>query len=146
MIPRIKIAGSKVHTFRFSVYQLSNSSLETCTSLHMFPYGFKMVPGSFLSLSLKDRSSLVLSRSTSGQSNPRGWHLWSLWGHIHPDPQSQIDSSLLTLWFLLIPFQNDKRSLAHQTLLFMGFSKQEYWSELPFPSPDKFRNTYRLSR
>ena len=25
--------------------------------------------------------------------------------------------------------------LAHQTSLFMGFSWQEYWSELPFPSP-----------
>ena len=145
MIPRSKIAGSKVHTFRFSVYQLSNSSLETGTSWHMFPYGFKMVPGSFLSLSLKDQSSLVLSRSTSGQCNPWGWQLWSLWGHIHPDPHSQIDSSLL-IRFLLIPFQNDKRSPAHQTLLFMGFSRQEYWRELPFPSPDKFRNTYRLSR
>ena len=26
-------------------------------------------------------------------------------------------------------------TIAHQTLLFMGFSRQEYWGELPFPSP-----------
>ena len=26
-------------------------------------------------------------------------------------------------------------TVAHQALLSMGFSKQEYWSGLPFPSP-----------
>ena len=26
-------------------------------------------------------------------------------------------------------------TVAHQTLLSMGFSRQEYWSGLPFPSP-----------
>ena len=26
-------------------------------------------------------------------------------------------------------------TVAHQALLFMGFSRQEYWSRLPFPSP-----------
>ena len=26
-------------------------------------------------------------------------------------------------------------TIAHQALLFMGFSKQEYWSGLPFPPP-----------
>ena len=26
-------------------------------------------------------------------------------------------------------------TVAHQTLLSMGFSRQEYWNELPFPSP-----------
>ena len=26
-------------------------------------------------------------------------------------------------------------TVAHQTPLSMGFSRQEYWSELPFPSP-----------
>ena len=25
--------------------------------------------------------------------------------------------------------------VAHQALLFMGFSRQEYWNGLPFPSP-----------
>ena len=27
------------------------------------------------------------------------------------------------------------RTVAHQAPLFMGFSRQEYWSGLPFPSP-----------
>ena len=26
-------------------------------------------------------------------------------------------------------------TIAHQALLFMGFSRQEYWSELPYPPP-----------
>ena len=28
------------------------------------------------------------------------------------------------------------RTVAHQAPLSMGFSRQEYWSELPFPSPE----------
>jgi len=28
------------------------------------------------------------------------------------------------------------RTIAHQVSLSMGFSRQEYWSELPFPSPE----------
>ena len=27
-------------------------------------------------------------------------------------------------------------TVAHQVPLYMGFSRQEYWSGLPFPSPD----------
>ena len=27
------------------------------------------------------------------------------------------------------------KTVAHQAPLFMGFPRQEYWSELPFPSP-----------
>jgi len=34
---------------------------------------------------------------------------------------------------LVIPW-----TMAHQTLLFMGFLRQEYWSELPFASPGDF--------
>ena len=30
--------------------------------------------------------------------------------------------------------------MAHQALLSMGFSQQEYWSELPFPSPGHLPN------
>ena len=26
-------------------------------------------------------------------------------------------------------------TVAHQALLFMGFSRQEFWSELPYPPP-----------
>ena len=31
-------------------------------------------------------------------------------------------------------------SIAHQAPLSMGFSRQEYWSELPFPSPGDLPN------
>ena len=34
------------------------------------------------------------------------------------------------VWFFVIPW-----TVAHQAPLFMGFSRQEYWSGLPFPSP-----------
>jgi len=30
--------------------------------------------------------------------------------------------------------------IAHQTPLLMGFSRQEYWSELPCPSPEDLSN------
>ena len=32
------------------------------------------------------------------------------------------------------------RTVAHQAPLSMGFSRQEYWSGLPFPSPGKLLN------
>ena len=32
-------------------------------------------------------------------------------------------------------------TVAHQVALFMGFSRQEYWSGLPFPSPEDLLNT-----
>ena len=31
-------------------------------------------------------------------------------------------------------------TVAHQAPLFMGFSRQEYWSGLPFPSPGDLPN------
>ena len=34
---------------------------------------------------------------------------------------------------LVIPW-----TMAYQTLLFMGFLRQQYWSELPFASPGDF--------
>ena len=40
-----------------------------------------------------------------------------------------MSDSFLTLW-----------TVARQTLLSMGFPRQEYWSELPFPSPEDFPN------
>ena len=35
------------------------------------------------------------------------------------------------VWLFVIPW-----TIAHQAPLSMGFSRQEYWSELPFPSPE----------
>ena len=39
------------------------------------------------------------------------------------------------IWLFWTPW-----TLAHQTPLFMGFSRQEYWSEFPFPSPGDLPN------
>ena len=33
-------------------------------------------------------------------------------------------------------------TVAHQALLFMGFSRHEYWSGLPFPLPGNFPNPW----
>ena len=46
---------------------------------------------------------------------------------INYESESEVAQSCLTLW--------DPWTVAHQTLLSMGFSRQEYWSGLPFPSP-----------
>ena len=32
------------------------------------------------------------------------------------------------------------RTVIHQAPLYMGFSRQEYWSELPFPCPENLSN------
>ena len=42
---------------------------------------------------------------------------------------------LLCVWVFAIPW-----TVAHQAPLSMGFSGQEYWSGLPFPSPGDFPN------
>ena len=33
-------------------------------------------------------------------------------------------------------------TVAHQATLSMEFSRQEYWSGLPFPSPDEMMNVH----
>ena len=43
---------------------------------------------------------------------------------------SCVHAKLLQLCLTVIPW-----TVAHQAPLFMGFSRQEYWSGLPFPSP-----------
>ena len=40
------------------------------------------------------------------------------------------DQSLSRVWLFVTPW-----TVAHQALLPMGFSRQEYWSGLPFPTP-----------
>ena len=40
-----------------------------------------------------------------------------------------------SVWLLATPW-----TINHQALLFMGFSRQEYWSGLPFPSPGDLPN------
>ena len=38
-------------------------------------------------------------------------------------------------WLSHVRFFATTRTVAHQPPLVMGFSRQEYWSGLPFPSP-----------
>ena len=40
--------------------------------------------------------------------------------------------------FVCVPVFGTPWIVAHQALLFMGFSRQEYWSGLPFPSPNSW--------
>ena len=35
----------------------------------------------------------------------------------------------------LVQFLETPETIAHQAPLYMGFSRQEYWSGLPYPSP-----------
>ena len=37
--------------------------------------------------------------------------------------------------FSRFPLFGTLKTVAHQVSLFLGFSRQEYWSGLPFPSP-----------
>ena len=46
--------------------------------------------------------------------------------------ESEVTQSCLTLW--------DPMYCSHQGPLSMGFPRQEYWSGLPFPSPEDFTN------
>ena len=39
-------------------------------------------------------------------------------------------------WFSRVQLFVTPWTVAHQAPLSMDFSRQEYWSELPFPSPD----------
>ena len=43
--------------------------------------------------------------------------------------------SLSCVQFFVIPW-----TVAHQASLSMGFSRKEYWSELPFPTPGDLAN------
>ena len=43
--------------------------------------------------------------------------------------QSTCDDGIITLFVM-------PRTVAHQAPLSLEFSRQEYWSELPFPSPE----------
>ena len=40
---------------------------------------------------------------------------------------------------MLSRFSHVQLLITHQAPLSMGFSRQEYWSELPFPPPQKFQ-------
>ena len=74
---------------------------------------------SFLAFCDLQASSCLYTR---GRSSPGNWELyyWIAWFHL-------VAKSYLTL--------GTPWTVAHQAPLSMGFSRQEYWSGLPFPSP-----------
>ena len=45
---------------------------------------------------------------------------------------------LLLSHFSRVRLCGTPRTVAHQAPMFMGFSRQEYWTGLPFPSPGEF--------
>ena len=64
-----------------------------------------------------------------------------------PDPSPSLSSSLHSLAFFYFPACSPQVpsvmtpwTAAHQAPLSMGFSRQEYWSRLPFPSPGDLPN------
>ena len=59
-------------------------------------------------------------RTTFLQTSP----VWYRWSYLHAQLLSHVQ-------LFAAP-----RTLAHQAPLFMGFSRQEYWSGLPLPTPE----------
>ena len=67
------------------------------------------------------------------------WHQ-NLWPTLHPSTSSSIDIHTLLLLLLLSRFSHVRlcetpQTAAHQAPPSLGFSRQEHWSGLPFPSP-----------
>ena len=56
-----------------------------------------------------------------------------LWDHLSFNINSMHAQSLSRVWLFVIPW-----TVARQAPLSMGFSRQEYWSGLPFPPPGVF--------
>ena len=51
------------------------------------------------------------------------------------EPMCMHAQSLSRVWLSATPW-----TVAHQAFLSLGFSRQEYWSELPFPPPEDLPN------
>ena len=68
--------------------------------------------------------------SFSRSENRGGREKIELW-HVTPKPGVWVSECcvLIRAWLFATPW-----TVAHQTPLFMGLSRQEYWSGLPFPS------------
>ena len=70
-----------------------------------------------------------------GEGEGREHSFWS-WGHCEPLLLCVVRCSVISLvWLSAAP-----RTVAHQAPRSMGFSKQEYWSGLPFSSPADLPN------
>ena len=68
--------------------------------------------------------------STTSSATYQPHNLRKLLSHVFPSLGGVLCVSLSYVWLLAISW-----TVAHQAPLPMGFSRQEYWSGLPFPSP-----------
>ena len=94
-------------------------------------------------------------------SSPSPWHppptflflwIWLLWVH-HISTIIKYLSSLLAYFTLLllshfscVRLCSTPQTAAHQAPPFLGFSRQEHWSGLPFPSPMQESEKWKWSR
>ena len=91
----------------------------------------------------REGHSLLTSRDASGDHLRLDKRAISL---VHPDPYQQPVLEPLLLLYILVKSLSrvllfcDPRTVARQTPLSMGFSRQGYWSRLPFPSPGDLPN------
>ena len=60
----------------------------------------------------------------------RAWMMSELVGHLRSGLLLLLLSHFICVRLFVTPW-----TVAHQAPLSMGFSRQEYWSGLPFPSP-----------
>ena len=61
--------------------------------------------------------------------------------YLSPGPLSDIESESVSIPVKSNSLQPHAWTVAHQAPLSMGFSRQEYWSGLPFPSPGDLPDT-----
>ena len=65
----------------------------------------------------------------------------SMWSSTFPrPPRPQLFKRIECLWLGRVQLFATPWTVAHQAPLSMGFSRQEYWSGLPFPSPGDLPN------
>ena len=86
---------------------------------------------------LRGQPSAVVTRTDWNQTarvQPQSHHLLALWPYGGGGLVVKSCPTLVTPW-----------TVAHQGPLSMGFSREEYWSGLPFPSPLWPYATYLIS-
>ena len=68
------------------------------------------------------------------------------WFHPHSPDQFQLPRHVCACWVasVCVQFCATPWPVACQAPLSMGFSRQEYWSGLPYPSPGDLRNPHLL--
>ena len=81
----------------------------------------------------------------------RNLMMWKLWGERLVGPIHSFESTtqefvlLLLSCFSVSDFLRPHGTVARQASLGMGFSRQEYWSGLPFPSPEDLLQGIKLA-